>query len=269
MTSAPPIHPAIAGDAAWQRAVCAFVERVRAHYGDRLAAVVLYGSRARGDADEEGSDVDLLVVLRDDFDSSTEYDTVARLRYDLEERFGYPLLSPLVATEADYRERMLPLFMNVRREGIELWPLGGPKRVAEEKGEYQGEGNDDLQLVLLRAHEALDDSQLGLGESRHGWAANRAYYAMFHAATALLLSEGLAFSRHRGVIGAFHERYIKTGKLPRALGTHLDDAFVARNKADYAYREEVGAGEASRLVEQATEFIAAAEQLIGIAGEPS
>jgi uncharacterized protein (UPF0332 family) len=134
--------------------------------------------------------------------------------------------------------------MNVRREGIELWPRGGSKRVAEEKGEYQGEGNDDLQLVLLRAHEALDDSQLGLGESRHGWAANRAYYAMFHAATALLLSEGLAFSRHRGVIGAFHERYIKTGKLPRALGTHLDDAFVARNKADYAYREEVGAGEA-------------------------
>jgi uncharacterized protein (UPF0332 family)/predicted nucleotidyltransferase len=242
---------------------------VRARYGDRLAAVVLYGSRARGDADEEGSDVDLLVVLRGDFDSSTEHDTVAGLRHDLEERFGYPLLSPLVATERDYRERMLPLFMNVRREGIELWPLGGPKRVAEERREYQSERQDDLQLVLLRAHDALDDAQLGLSEGRHGWAANRAYYAMFHAATALLLSEGLAFSRHRGVISAFHERYVKAGKLPRALGKHLDDAFVARNKADYSYREEVGAEEARRLVEQATEFIAAIEQLIGLTDKSS
>ncbi|MEX1253022.1 MAG: nucleotidyltransferase domain-containing protein [Dehalococcoidia bacterium] len=188
MTSAATVNPAIGGDAPWQRAVCAFVEKVLAHYGDRLAAVVLYGSRARGDADEEGSDVDLLVVLRDDFDVGTEHEVPVSLAYDLEEHFEYPLLAPLVATETDYRTRMLPLFMNIRREGVELWSAGRPTRVREERPRYEDTQKDDLELVLRRAHEALEGARIGLNEKLSGWAANRAYYAMFHAATALLLS---------------------------------------------------------------------------------
>ena len=38
-----------------------FLERLRAHFGARLVSVVLYGSRARGEARPE-SDLDLLVV---------------------------------------------------------------------------------------------------------------------------------------------------------------------------------------------------------------
>ncbi|MFI5403079.1 MAG: nucleotidyltransferase domain-containing protein [Planctomycetota bacterium] len=46
-----------------QRVVTAFARRLREHFGDRLARVVLFGSRARGDVTEE-SDIDLLVLLR-------------------------------------------------------------------------------------------------------------------------------------------------------------------------------------------------------------
>jgi uncharacterized protein (UPF0332 family)/predicted nucleotidyltransferase len=263
MTSPPTVHPAIAGHAPWQRAVLAFIEAARAQYGERLTAVVLYGSRARGDADEQESDVDLLVVLRGEFDYRSEQQKIENLSYDVRDHDEFVLLSAMIAAEADYRKRMLPLFMNIRREGVVLWPISpAGTRVGEDRPEYDDAQRADLALVLAAAHEALTEARVGLEQGFSGWAVNRAYYTMFHAATALLLSEGLAFSRHSGVISAVRERYVKTGRLPHELGSALDAALAARNKADYAYRERIDDEDARHLVDDATEFLAAAEGLI-------
>jgi uncharacterized protein len=48
-----------------QPIISEFTEQAKAHYGDRLAKIILFGSYARGEAHEE-SDVDLLVVLNDE-----------------------------------------------------------------------------------------------------------------------------------------------------------------------------------------------------------
>lgn len=50
----------------------------------------------------------------------------------------------------------------------------------------------------------------------HDFAASRAYYAAFDDATAVLLNEGLDFSKHSGVIASIHQRFVKTGKLSKA-----------------------------------------------------
>jgi uncharacterized protein len=42
----------------------AFVASVRRHYGPRLVDIVVFGSRARGDATEE-SDIDIALILHD------------------------------------------------------------------------------------------------------------------------------------------------------------------------------------------------------------
>jgi uncharacterized protein len=52
------------GSAKWKRALLAFRGRVEAAYGERLAGVYLYGSRARGEAGAD-SDADVAVLLRD------------------------------------------------------------------------------------------------------------------------------------------------------------------------------------------------------------
>lgn len=44
-------------------------------YGDRLTELVLFGSQARGDA-EEGSDIDILVVLKGEVKPCDELDRV-------------------------------------------------------------------------------------------------------------------------------------------------------------------------------------------------
>lgn len=87
-------------------------------YGERLVEMVLFGSQARGDA-EAGSDIDLLVVLRDTVDPVGEIrrvsDTVAdvSLQNDI-------VISCVFVDEGRYRRRNGPLLRNVRREGVRL-----------------------------------------------------------------------------------------------------------------------------------------------------
>src|SRR3972149_10242075 len=117
------------------------------------------------------------------------------------------------APEAEYRQRMLPFLMNVRREGIDLFPPF-QTTVREEQGEYTESPKKELNLIRQRMNDALADAIAGVAQDRIEWAVNRAYYAMFHAVTALLLSEGMAFSRHSGVISAFDQHWLKTGRFP-------------------------------------------------------
>jgi uncharacterized protein (UPF0332 family)/predicted nucleotidyltransferase len=261
MTSAPPVHPAIAGDADWQRATREYIDVLRAHFGERLHAIVLFGSRARGDAHETESDVDLLVVLNGEFDRRTEQEAVSRLkRQAYDEGF---ILFGLIASAYNYRKEMLPIYMNIRREGFELWPVPS-HQVREERREYGKAGKGSVETVLKLARETLDSADFILGHHSARAAVNRAYYVMFHAATALLLSEGLAFSKHQGVISGFREHFIKTGKLPVEMSHLIGDAFDARNAADYEYDSNVSEEQATEQVRLAHEFLAASERYLGL-----
>ena len=65
-----------------RNALDGFVTAVREHYGARLVDILLFGSRARGDARPD-SDVDLAVVLQDgDWSFWKEKAFLADLAYD-------------------------------------------------------------------------------------------------------------------------------------------------------------------------------------------
>ncbi len=57
---------------------------------------------------------------------------------------------------------------------------------------------DQAELLKL-AEESIGAAKLLLDNDYQGFAASRAYYAMFSAAEALLLSKGLSFSKHSAV----------------------------------------------------------------------
>jgi uncharacterized protein len=86
-------------------------------YGERIERVVLFGSRARGDADKE-SDYDVAVFLRDIADRWLELDRLAALRADfLEDADVFIDAKPYPA--GAYRDRTT-LMREIRREGVDL-----------------------------------------------------------------------------------------------------------------------------------------------------
>src|SRR5690606_22048807 len=87
-------------------------------YGGSVAHVILYGLHARREAGPE-SDVDVIGMLRDDFNLYDELKRLTRLKLSLLDRIVvYLSLQPI--TEAAYQELRRPLMRNVQSEGIEL-----------------------------------------------------------------------------------------------------------------------------------------------------
>lgn len=64
-------------------------------------------------------------------------------------------------------------------------------------------------------------------------AANRSYYAIFHAMRSILALDGIDFSKHSGVSSYFRREYIKTEILPKELSRIILDAFEIRGDSDY------------------------------------
>ena len=63
--------------------------------------------------------------------------------------------------------------------------------------------------------------------------ANRLYYAIFHAVTALLINDGHKVGTHKGVVLLFGQYYIKTGIFSITEGRLYSQLQTMREKADY------------------------------------
>ena len=84
--------------------------------GERLEAVYLYGSHARGDARPD-SDIDVLVVVKGDFNYFDMVQKVSRHTAKLSLEYE-TVISCVYVTQEDYEHRRTPLLLNVRREGV-------------------------------------------------------------------------------------------------------------------------------------------------------
>ncbi len=86
-------------------------------YGDRIERLVLFGSRARGDARND-SDYDVAVFLSDLHDRWAEADRIALVVTDILGETG-AVIHAMPYRAGSYRERT-PLMHEVRREGVDL-----------------------------------------------------------------------------------------------------------------------------------------------------
>lgn len=93
-------------------------QRLSDLYGDRLVELILYGSQARGDA-EDGSDIDVLIVLKGEVKLSSEIPYVNDVVADLSLR-NETVITCAFIDEHSYATRSGPFLRNVRREGVSL-----------------------------------------------------------------------------------------------------------------------------------------------------
>jgi len=83
-----------------------------------IEQVILYGSKARGDSIEE-SDIDILIVTEYPVPRETKY-LISDIIYNHELERDI-MISAIIVPQADYRNKISPFLMNVRKEGILIW----------------------------------------------------------------------------------------------------------------------------------------------------
>lgn len=98
--------------------VSKFRVALEAAYGPRIERVVLYGSRARGDA-KQGSDYDVARFLRDIVNRWEEFGTLADIELNLLDATGEAVhVMPYPA--GSWRDPASPIMYEIRRDGIDL-----------------------------------------------------------------------------------------------------------------------------------------------------
>jgi len=106
---------------------------------------------------------------------------------------------------------------------------------------------------LAKAKRSLDDNDAK-------WAIVKAYYAIFHAARALLFSKNFREKSHRALLVALRELF--RNKIKPELLDAFEHGMDLREEADYSiiYSEE----SAQELIESAEEFVAEAKRILKI-----
>lgn len=236
-------------------------DRLKAVFGGRLRGIVLYGSRARGDAQPD-SDFDFLVLLDTVHTPSVEIERICQVTAELSLERDI-VVSALPASEAAFAESGLPFYRNARREGVVMFgPLAAGEetsRLSDRSPRGRADGvSPDARFLLDKGKRSVEAASFLLSGGYPEEAASRAYYAAFHAAEAFLVERDLSFSSHPAVIEAFGRRARESG-LPDELHRTFLDAFQARNAADHGGEADPTPLEAERLIGRVSGLVEAIE----------
>ena len=92
---------------------------------------------------------------------------------------------------------------------------------------------EEVGQTLEKAREKLKTAKLDFAGGQFADAVSRSYYCAFHAISACLLDQGMSYSNHGQVIGAFNREFLKPGILPKNYAKEIQTLFDDRQSADY------------------------------------
>ncbi|MBO4673125.1 MAG: HEPN domain-containing protein [Bacteroidaceae bacterium] len=126
--------------------------------------------------------------------------------------------------------------------------------------------NEERQIIvnleLEKAQKTFETMELCVREKAFESAANRIYYAVFHAISALLIHEGFSVKSHRGLMALFGEHFVRTGIFTKADGTLFSDLVIMRDNADYNCFYEATEEKLSPYIEPTRQLIEKIKQYI-------
>jgi len=92
-------------------------ERLQELYGARFRGLVLYGSVARGEADDD-SDLDLLCLLEGPVDTVKEIRPITSATYPLQLKYLDRMFDIKAVSIEEFEKAVIPLLIEARKEGV-------------------------------------------------------------------------------------------------------------------------------------------------------
>jgi uncharacterized protein (UPF0332 family) len=122
--------------------------------------------------------------------------------------------------------------------------------------------SEEIKKLLDKARKSLESARLLLKNGYGGFAASRAYYAMFYVAEAFLLSKGLTYSSHSATIANFGFEFVKTKKVDSKFHRYLIEGSEQRQIGDYETTDLINDEAASEIIKRAEEFLSLGQKII-------
>ena len=120
---------------------------------------------------------------------------------------------------------------------------------------------DLIQYRLELAREMLRDARLLMDNDGSPISiVNRAYYSVFYAALALLVTADVEPNKHSGVLAKFDELFIRQGIFPKEMSRIIHHAFDMRQAGDYQKSKVISTEQASEVLDSAAEFVTTIEK---------
>ena len=112
-----------------------------------------------------------------------------------------------------------------------------------------------VEFRIGKAKRAYTEAK-GIAELKY-WetVANRLYYAVYNAVSALLVANGDSAQTHSGVIHLFGLRFIKTGVFSSDIGRLYHRLFTMRQTGDYDDTYELTEEDVSPCIEPAGQLL--------------
>lgn len=117
-------------------------------------------------------------------------------------------------------------------------------------------------LELERVDKTLKEMDIQRQNSLWGLMANRLYYALFHAVSALLISDQHEVGTHRGAVNRFSLYYVKTGIFTNEEGRLYSQLQSLREDGDYNCSIDIQQNEAEEKIEPTLKLIEKIKQYI-------
>ena len=112
-----------------------------------------------------------------------------------------------------------------------------------------------VQLEIERAERMLNEFPIYIEHNLWNTLVNRMYYAVFHAATALLIKHGLHAGTHQGVYILLSKHFIKEGILTNEEGRLFSRLETLREKGDHNCFIDAESEEVLPLLEPTKAFV--------------
>ena len=124
--------------------------------------------------------------------------------------------------------------------------------------------DEEIQALLRKARRKLQAGESALSQGFPEEAASDAYYAMYHAAKAMLLPRAPRVRKHGDVRVKFKELLVDAGKVDNRFDSYLDQGLKTRHFADYEtdLGVSVSSEEAEQVLARASEFVTMAEDFL-------